>query len=148
MDKIGSSIQRVNDPLVRANSFHTQEVEYSKHVSWFNEKLQSPDCKFYLFSDLKNKPAGQVRIDKGKAETLIGISVDADFRGQSAGSEMLMTATRHYLSHHPGAIIRAYIKNENTASLNIFAKAGFSERVQVTVEGDDCYRLSKRGEKE
>lgn len=133
-----------NDVLVRNNSFNLSAVEYDNHVKWFKSKLSSPDCYFYLFLNNENKAVGQVRIDKNKNETVIGISIDENFRGKSLGTEMLRIATHEYFKKYPSSIIVAYIKTENNASYNSFLKAGFSNEEIVIEQGYKSYKLYKK----
>ncbi len=130
-----------NDPLVRSNSFNTEQVSYQDHVSWFKTKLNSDDCKFYLFSNDLGNTVGQVRIDKIENEIVIGISIDENFRGKSLGVEMLKTACDDYIEKNPGSVITAYIKTDNIASYNIFLKAGFANEEVVSEKGNQSYKL-------
>ncbi|MCW3083821.1 MAG: UDP-2,4-diacetamido-2,4, 6-trideoxy-beta-L-altropyranose hydrolase [Bacteroidetes bacterium] len=132
-----------NDPSVRANSFSQEKVIYEDHVRWFRLKLTSENCFFYLFSNDRDEPVGQVRIDKSGAEIVIGISIDEAFRGKSLAVEMLKKATGNYLQKFPEASITAYIKVENTSSLNSFRKAGFTNEENVEVQGCKSYKLYK-----
>ncbi len=133
-----------NDHLVRSNSFNQNKVEYSNHVKWFLNKLNSPECFFYLFMNAEHKAVGQVRIDKNEKEIVIGISIDEKFRGKSLGSEMLLQSTDDYLKKHSNSTITAYIKTENKASLAIFKKAGFSHEELTTEQGNQSYKLYKK----
>ncbi len=130
-----------NDPLVRSNSFNRKQVSYEDHISWFQTKLNSNDCKFYLFTNDSGNPVGQVRIDKVENEIVIGISIDESFRGKSLGVEMLKTACDDYIERNPGSVITAYIKTENIASYNIFLKAGFTNEEFVSEKGYPSYKL-------
>ncbi|MFI5220315.1 MAG: GNAT family N-acetyltransferase [Bacteroidia bacterium] len=133
-----------NDPLVRSQSYRNNEINYNDHVKWFNEKLRSDDCKFYLFVNENNIPVGQVRIDKSNEKVIIGISIDEKFRGKSFGNKMLLMATDHYLAEHPGASIYAYIKTNNVASYHAFKKAGFGSDSIVTEQGAESFELIKK----
>ena len=133
-----------NDETVRSNSYNQEPIVYENHVKWFHSKLKSEECFFYLLLSQENKPAGQVRIDKSGDEVIIGISVDKDFRGYSLGAKMLIMACDDYLKKQPHATIVAYIKKENTASLNIFVKAGFTDIMEVTEHNSESYKLTKK----
>ena len=133
-----------NDKVVRENSYNQEPIIYKNHVNWFQAKLISETCVFYLFLNNENIPVGQVRIDKAGSELIIGISIDTAFRGKSFGLEMLEKSTEDYLEKFPAAVIAAYIKAENMASYHIFRKAGFGEETIVTEEGIKSYKLLKR----
>jgi UDP-2,4-diacetamido-2,4,6-trideoxy-beta-L-altropyranose hydrolase len=133
-----------NDDIVRNNSYNQNKVIYEDHVKWFNSKLKSKDCNFYLFLNEDNVPVGQVRIVKGETETVIGISIDKEFRGKSLGTEMLKQACEDFLSKYKNEVITAYIKLENKASYSIFKKAGFSNEEIVTEQNFQSYKLFKK----
>lgn len=133
-----------NDEVVRQNSYNSAEINYEQHVNWFTNKLNSKECFFYLFMNQKNFPIGQVRIDKSNTETIIGISIDKKFRGKGLGIEMLNKSCNDYFIKFPKEEIIAYIKEENTASINQFTKAGFVKKENVLVSGCNSYRFIKK----
>ncbi len=133
-----------NDKVVRENSYNNDEIVYDKHVNWFLSKLKSVDCNFYIFFDDNNHAIGQVRIDKSNNEIVIGISIDEKYRGRSLGTEMLNQATVDYLLNHKNETIVAYVKVENTASVNSFKKAGFKNEKLVVEQGFESYKLYKK----
>lgn len=130
-----------NDELVRKNSFNQAAISYNDHVVWFNEKVKSPFCYLYLFLNEFEVPIGQVRIDKHKEETVIGISIDLNFRGMSLAKHMLNKATEDYLIRFPEETIVAYIKKDNAASLKGFKNAGFTD--QLITGTNESLRLVK-----
>jgi RimJ/RimL family protein N-acetyltransferase len=132
-----------NDKLVRQNSFNTSEIMYQQHIDWFSHKLNSKDCFFYLFLNEENVPVGQVRIDKSSEEIVIGISIDENYRGKGLGTQMLNQACDNYLLKFPKAEIIAYIKEENTASIHQFSKAGFIQIENVVINECNSYRFKK-----
>ena len=132
-----------SDVLVRQNSFNTSEIDYLKHVNWFKSKLNSPECFFYLFYNKENIPIGQVRINQSNNEIVIGISIDESYRGIGFGAEMLNEACDDYLNKFPEREIIAYIKENNTASLNQFTKAGFVKIENVIVSGNNSFKFKK-----
>jgi RimJ/RimL family protein N-acetyltransferase len=132
-----------NDVEVRKNSFITNKISYEEHVKWFNNKLVSEKCFFYLFSNIEGIPVGQVRIESYDEETVIGISLDRAFRGKSIGGKMLKMATTDYLDRHPTGKISAYIKCENISSYKSFIAADFKEVQSVSKEGSKSFKLLK-----
>ena len=132
-----------NDPLVRKNSYNQHAVSYADHVNWFNMRLSNSNCVFYLFYNFNNIPVGQVRIENVSEKTIIGISIDENFRGKSYGVEMLKLATGNYLRRNPGSTLWAYIKEENLASKSIFSKAGFICEEFVIEQGFKSHKLYK-----
>jgi RimJ/RimL family protein N-acetyltransferase len=133
-----------NDTTVRKNSYQKDPISFENHIKWFTNKLNSPDCFFYLFLAEGSVPAGQVRIDKSGDEIIIGISIDEKFRGKHLGSEMLIQASDDYLMKFPEAVISAYIKEDNISSIKAFEKAGFKDPEKVVIEGSPSYKLKKQ----
>ncbi|MDB5256719.1 MAG: Acyl-CoA N-acyltransferase [Chitinophagaceae bacterium] len=131
-----------NDPTVRSNSFRQEEIEYEDHVQWLKAALNSGKCFIYIFTE-DRIPVGQVRISKNELETIIGISIDRDFRGKSFAAQMLILAVDDYLAQFPEEHISAYIKGTNQASLTVFQKAGFNQLSPVTEQGIPSYKLVK-----
>lgn len=132
-----------NDIEVRKNSFHTDSISYEDHVRWFNTKLISGKCFFYLFLNIEGIPVGQVRIESYSEETLIGISLDREFRGKGLSTKMLNMASAHYLNSHPEEKISAYIKCENTSSYKSFIAANFKEVQSISIKGSKSFKLIK-----
>jgi len=132
-----------NERIVRLNSYHKNQISYPEHVEWFRNKLESPDCFFYLFIDENKTPIGQVRIDRSAGEVIIGISIDKNYREKGLGNKMLMEACGNYFIYFPAGVINAYIKKDNPASIKIFEKAGFVKEEELRVFGSESYRLTK-----
>ena len=97
-----------------------------------------------MFFDEKDNAVGQVRIDKSDEEIVIGISIDENHRGKSLGTIMLNQACNDYLSRFPLAVIIAYIKEENIASINQFSKAGFINTQSVMINECKSYKFKKQ----
>ena len=133
-----------NDPEVRKYSFHTDEIAYGTHVNWFKKKLNSQTCKLFLFLNAVNLPVGQVRIEISDKASVIGISVNKEFRGKGFSTRMLKMASEEYVKLFPGQSIHAYIKHENTASVKSFENAGFIFNGEGLVADTKCliYKFS------
>lgn len=134
----------VNDPEVRKNSFNQNSILYDEHVKWFSSKVNDPNYYFYLFFDQTDTPVGQVRIEKSGKETIIDISMDKSFRGLSLGALMLEDACSDYLKKFPEEVICSLVKKENIASYSIFKKVNFVDVSQVSIQGQDIYKLCRR----
>jgi RimJ/RimL family protein N-acetyltransferase len=141
-----------NDPEVRNNSYNSSIVDYSAHVSWFNKRIDAPDCFMYLFLNEEGVPVGQVRIEKdssGEERTsVISISTDKQFRGRGHGTEMLQLASDDFLSGNPGHRIVAYIFEVNKASAKSFKNAGYVLTEQKEVKGIPSFIMEKKSHAE
>ena len=133
-----------NDPVVRQFSFNSEPIAYENHVNWFNAKLLDDSSFFYIFSNTQNENIGLVRIENKEAETIIGILIDKNHRGKSYSSEMLLQATSAFFKIFPEKSIRAYIKNNNLASIKSFTKAGFINSQNIIINNIPSVILSKK----
>lgn len=115
-----------NDNLVRNNSYQKEKIIYKDHVEWFNNQVKSDDNCFYVFLNEFNIPIGQVRISKSENnKAIIGLMVDAEFRGKGFAKEMIEKASEDFLSHNYTFTILAYIFKINKSSFKSFTNAGY-----------------------
>jgi RimJ/RimL family protein N-acetyltransferase len=116
-----------NDQLVRNFSYNTEIITWDDHKKWFFDKIADKNYFFYLFENQIGELIGQVRFQlSNEHEALISVSVANEFRGYGYGSKILKISCDVFLKNKPNSIINAYIKQENSNSINIFEKAGFS----------------------
>jgi len=114
-----------NDPDTRRQSFHSEPIPFNSHVVWFTNKIASENAMMLVFDDETGTPVGQVRFERTANEVVIGLSVDAGFRGKGLASQLISQACQLCCQQwQPGAII-AYIKPDNQASIRSFERAGF-----------------------
>uniref|UniRef100_UPI004048D8EC GNAT family N-acetyltransferase n=1 Tax=Algoriphagus sp. TaxID=1872435 RepID=UPI004048D8EC len=116
----------VNDPVVREQSYNSENISWIDHEKWFNNKIIDPNFHFYIFLNSKDEKIGQIRLQKiDKENCLIGVSIAAEHRGKGYGSRILKMGCKKFLTQNPSIILNAYIKETNISSLSIFEKAGF-----------------------
>lgn len=133
-----------NDPLVRGNSFSTNEISYETHCSWFASKLKDENCWMYLFSDHEANKIGQIRIQKDADFAVIGVSTDKNHRGKGYARKMIQQATDEFLQKNENVTIFAYIKAENTQSQSAFQKAGFVLKERLIYQETDSFLYIKK----
>lgn len=135
-----------NDPLVRQNSFCSDEISWENHVKWFNTKIKDKNSFLYLFESMNDKkPIGQVRIEIKETEAIIGISIDESFRNKKITPQIIHKASQEYFLTNDISIT-AYIKKENIASYRVFEKAGFEYWKETEVNDNLCdvLKLNKK----
>jgi len=71
-------------------------------------------------------PAGQIRYQIDGQEAVVSVSLAPEQRGKGYGAEIIQLGTRKLLATTKTNTIHAYIKQDNTASVRAFIKAGFS----------------------
>lgn len=124
-----------NDKEVRENSFTKDVIKYDEHVKWFNDKLNSPNCKIFIFY-LDNVPVGQVRIDVDNHEAVISYSLDNNFRGKGLSAEMIGLLEKN-IDTNVNKLI-GYVKFSNVISQRVFEKLRYTKELS-----DNCIKYSK-----
>ena len=132
-----------NDSLVRAQSFHSNTIEFENHENWFKEKLQN-DNSLLLINILEGNNIGLVRFEVDNDKCTIGILIDKKFRGKGLSSLMLINSSNYYFTRFSTTIF-AYIKDSNKASIKSFEKAGYSFFNEIVVNGFNTlvYKIKK-----
>lgn len=125
-----------NETDVRKQSYISDEIKFSDHKKWFEERISDSSCNLLVFQDSEEKSVGQVRIQKEKnKEAVIGISIDKNHRGKKYAMQMLKSASAYFLKLHPDFIINAYIKEENIGSKKAFENAGYRFNQMLVYKG-------------
>lgn len=132
-----------NDPLVRAQSFYSNIIEFENHKNWFKEKLQN-DNSLLLINNFDGNNIGLVRFELENDKCKVGILIDEKYRGKGFSSLMLINSSKYYFNKFSTPIF-ADIKESNTASIRSFEKAGYSFFNKIEVNGLNTlvYKLEK-----
>jgi len=102
---------------VKKASFSQDEVEYSEHQKWVSKKLESKDCKIFIFT-LYSQPIGQVRFEINQNNIAeIDISIDKDFRKKGFASKILTIASKFAITDLEIRVILSHIRLDNEKSL-------------------------------
>lgn len=121
----------VNDESVRKSAFNSKLIAYSEHSEWFNQILQSSDCKIYI-GYVDENPIGQIRIDLEDNIAVIDYSVDNRYRGRGYGA-ILLEALENEISYSLKQIklIMGKVKYDNIYSRQTFEKAGYMNKKEM-----------------
>ena len=115
-----------NDSDTRQQSFSSEPIPWAQHESWFARKLTDPNALLLVSVTDTNVPVGQVRFEKQTDnEVVIGVSLDAVFRGKGLATQLITDACRVCRAQWGNVPITAYIKPDNQASVRAFERAGF-----------------------
>ena len=114
-----------NDPAARAVSRSVEPIPLADHLAWFTARLERSETRF-LIVEAAGEPAGYVRFERGDVETEISIALAPKARGRGVGSQAIRAAPEAEAEQHT-APIAAYVKEDNTASLAAFRRAGFDD---------------------
>ncbi len=133
-----------NDKDVRRLSFNKEPIEYSHHMEWLKNKLQSEVISFWLI-ELEGVPVAQVRYEKVTPKMAeINFSVSADFRGQGIGTMVLQETESLAGSELDIYRLEAIVLESNPASQRVFEKCGYSLIGQEVREGIVCFHYQKK----
>lgn len=135
-----------NDEAVRQSSFNSNQIVWADHVAWFNKKIQSDDCFYFVAKDAFGRFIGQIRFDKFEPNVeqgcwLVSISLCKEFRGMGIGSLLLQQATQDVLRLYNVKKIYAYIKEINQASVKSFSKSGYAVVAKEIIDGVKSFKL-------
>ena len=115
-----------NDPLVRRNSFSQDQISWEEHLRWLERKLRAEDTFFYLVRNRTGTLAAQVRFEPDGADCYrVSFSVSQPFRGKSFSSHILRFAISTLKAAKGKVRLKAFVKNENKASMKCFLRVGF-----------------------
>ncbi|WP_051899203.1 GNAT family N-acetyltransferase [Sciscionella sediminilitoris] len=122
-----------NDPDTRRYSVHTGVVTEQEHRAWLQQSLTRTD-RILLIAEQDGEPIGTVRFDlenpndREEPETWeLSITLAPDKRGRGLAGPVLHAAQNHLTEQRPVRSIRARVRTGNTASLALFARAGYRQ---------------------
>lgn len=122
-----------NDPVVRSNSFNTEQIPYEDHVIWFNEAIKRDDVALFVLMD-DDMPVGQIRINISDAVAEISYSIASEFRGKGYGGKIVSLLIERIREEMPKIkTVSARVKPDNLASMKVFEKIGFKRREMAFV---------------
>ena len=120
-----------NDPETRQQSFNSEPIIWENHEAWFARKIIDRKVLLLVLETADDVPVGQVRFEKqADGEVIIGVSVDAKFRGRGLATQLVTEACRVCRNRWGNVPVTAYIKTENFASVRAFERAGFVPSVE------------------
>lgn len=104
-------------------------ISFRDHEAWFIKKLEPASSTFIWIIEQGGWPCGQIRFDGTARSGIfeIDIYLEPKARGGGRAGRALCLAMREFFLNHQGARLRANVRHENTASLNLFRRAGFKE---------------------
>ncbi|WP_020499378.1 GNAT family N-acetyltransferase [Sciscionella marina] len=114
-----------NDPDTRRSSVHTGVVTEQEHRAWLQQSLTRTD-RMLLIAEQDGAPIGTVRFDLEEPETWeLSITLAPDRRGHGRAGPVLQAAQDYLTEQRRVRSIRARVRTGNTASLALFARAGY-----------------------
>lgn len=121
--------QWANDPVVRSNAFHTEQIPYENHIKWFAKMMADASVYQYILCD-GELPVGQIRINIEDSAAVIDYSVAAAYRGKGYGSRMLRMIPMQIVQDKISNVIElaGQVKYGNNASARAFESCGYTKQ--------------------
>lgn len=127
-----------NENEVRKNSFNSAPIKFEDHEKWFKNKLEDENNIFLIIKS-GDDFLGQVRFDFEENHTTISISIKKNFRELGLGNNILKHSIEYLKVNAPHIkIIKAYIKESNKKSVNLFERLGFESKKNFWIENPDA----------
>ncbi|SDC00292.1 GNAT family N-acetyltransferase [Nocardioides lianchengensis] len=114
-----------NERSTRAASLTQDVIEPAAHRSWLERRLADETCRL-LIVELDGTPVGQVRLDRSGGDAEVSIGLAEHVRGRGVGAEALRLV-RGALPWPEVIRLLAHVREENAASLRLFAGLGYDE---------------------
>ena len=130
-----------NEKETRQASFSQGLISWEEHVQWFKDKLEDRDHFFFIASNGKKNPLGQLRFSVEEKKAVVSLSIAAESRNLGYGSEILRIGARKLFHETKVDEIIAFVKDENQISLRTFQRAGFKKTKESITHGVKSYKL-------
>lgn len=112
-----------NDPLVRAQSFNSDDIPWENHVAWFDAKIQDPNTRIFILT-ARGLAIGMIRFEIKGEFAVLNYALDAVGRGRKWGSALVERGLRALAARWAGDV-HASVKNSNAASRLVFERLAF-----------------------
>lgn len=122
-----------NDQQTRYNSLTRTPVRISEHLRWYVRGLsRQRDTRFIIegaLGSLRPKPMMFCRITPDpQGQYVVSVNVAPEFRGNGYSASLLAGGIEHFQKKvGQDATLNAIIRQDNTASLALFTRLGFTE---------------------
>lgn len=123
-----------NHESSRKYSANNQIIETEEHEKWYQHRIkQIDDQSFWIFGS-NTSNLGYVRLDKlidSENTFEISICINPDFQNQGYGKDVLAKSVFMHFEKHPKSKITARVNVNNSSSISLFTKAGFTEKAHL-----------------
>ncbi len=134
----------ITDPEVRKYSFSRDEIKMEDHLKWFNQKIKSKLCQFFIVK-INCALIGQIRFDALEEEQdtyLISYLISKEYRGQGLGTSLLIKGIENLRKIRPVKKVIGYVQDFNLSSMKVFGKAGFEKKIDLKYPNSSKFELS------
>jgi RimJ/RimL family protein N-acetyltransferase len=134
----------VNDPIVRKCSFNSEHIPIEEHKLWFSQKINDPNCYFFIGLDEDDNPVGQIRFDTTGDTATVDISIDKKRRGKGYAKYLLNLGIVNLIKRSNVTLIKAYIIKENLNSIKTFKSCEFGYPENKIMKNRETVVLSRK----
>ena len=125
---------------VRKYSFSAHEISFDEHAKWFNNKLNDPNCSYYIFENSIGTALGSIRVDLDGNIGVISYLIDPRYHGRGLGTEIIQVLEERIIKDRTDIFeLVGYVVVDNVASVRIFEKLGYKK-----IEDLDKLKFIKR----
>ncbi len=119
-----------NNPDVRRFALTQDKITKAGHLEWFENKITKADCLYYIA--VYNKAiVGSFRLDiVTESIAIISYLLDPAYHGMGLGKSLLIEGVKRARADERIDGVVGYVKPENEASLYLFRKLGFIEKLE------------------
>ena len=119
----------------------SQVPSLQQHLDWFSRALADP-CRMMLIIEEEDGPVGHIRFDcTGDNEAEVGICLALRARGRNLSVPALVAAIDTARGHGIKTVL-AEVHRDNTASLALFRRAGFTKIGETDAFLQFCFKSS------
>jgi len=116
------------NPDIRRYSFNQNQITIEEHSNWFNSKLKSSNCYYYIM-EIDNSPVGSIRFDVDQNEhAMISYLIDPVYHGKGLGKYILKFGVEQLLKDNSRIVaVYGYVMGKNIFSIRVFEKLGYKK---------------------
>jgi RimJ/RimL family protein N-acetyltransferase len=124
------TFQWANNPDVRRYALTQDKIHKAGHLEWFENKITNANCLYYIA--VYNKAiVGSFRLDIiAESIAIISYLIDPAYHGMGLGKSLLIEGVEKARADERIDGVVGYVKPENEASLYLFRKLGFIEKLE------------------
>jgi RimJ/RimL family protein N-acetyltransferase len=131
-EDIDITYEWANNEAIRKYAFSKDFIPFESHTNWFLSKLLSAQCIYYILTE-GEKAIGSIRFDLNGPIATISYLLDPLSHGKGLGTILMkkgLEALEKLIISNRIEIVQGYVLMENTASLKLFERFGFSKEVE------------------
>lgn len=131
-EDINITFEWANHEVTRKYAFSKNFIPFENHKNWFLSKITSTHCCYFIFTK-GEQPIGSIRFDLEDSIATISYLLDPLSHGKGLGTILMkkgLEALEKIIVSNRIEIVQGYVLIENTASLKLFERFGFSSVIE------------------